>query len=93
MTLFHRLLKNAFARYLLLVECPLKNGSFTDTLKLLFLKILHQFMHIQTLWQNVLPSNIYCKSMGTLINTTIEDAIQKVVVLDDIAADAASQLR
>ena len=55
-------------------------------------QVLHQLGHLRRLWQDVLPPNVYCKSVGTILNTVIDDLIQKVIPLEDIAADAATQL-
>ena len=55
-------------------------------------QVLHQLHHLRRLWQDVLPPNVFCKSVGTLLNTVVDDLIQKVVPLEDIAADAATQL-
>lgn len=55
-------------------------------------QVLHQLHHLRKLWQDVLPPNIYCKSIGTIMNTVVDDLIQRVLVLEDIAADAATQI-
>ncbi|KAL5009051.1 hypothetical protein ScPMuIL_014632 [Solemya velum] len=53
---------------------------------------LHQLNHLQNIWQDVLPLNIYKKAMGTLLNSVIEEIINCIVVLEDISADDAQQL-
>jgi hypothetical protein len=36
---------------------------------------------------------VYCKSIGTIVNTVVDDLVQKVLPLEDIAVDVATQLR
>lgn len=33
-------------------------------------------------WQDVLPVNIYCKAIGTLLNTAISELINKIMMLE-----------
>ena len=44
------------------------------------------------MWCNVLPINIYKKAIGTILNSVIEELIERVIVLEDIAADSAVQI-
>ncbi|XP_078673882.1 centromere/kinetochore protein zw10 homolog [Branchiostoma floridae x Branchiostoma belcheri] len=55
-------------------------------------KVLHQLTHLSKVWQDVLPTNIYCKALGSLVNSAIQDIIGKVTALEDISADDAAQL-
>ncbi|XP_035697894.1 centromere/kinetochore protein zw10 homolog [Branchiostoma floridae] len=55
-------------------------------------KVLHQLTHLSKVWQDVLPTNIYCKALGSLLNSAIQDIIGKVTALEDISADDAAQL-
>ena len=48
--------------------------------------------HLQRVWSGVLPSNVYLKCLGTLVNTVMEEIIQIVTTLEDISADAGDQL-
>lgn len=34
------------------------------------------------MWQDVLPVNIYCKAMGTLLNTAIAEMIGRITALE-----------
>ncbi|CAH1790755.1 unnamed protein product [Owenia fusiformis] len=53
---------------------------------------LHQLQHVSKVWNEVLPVNIYSKSMGTLLNTVISEIIGSVTQLEDISAEDATQL-
>ena len=55
-------------------------------------QVLHQLMHLKSLWQDALPLSIFRRSIGLLLNTVVEELVQKVLVLEDIAADAAVQI-
>lgn len=55
-------------------------------------QVLHQLQHLRKLWQDVLPLSIYRRAIGTILNTIVEELAQKVVNLEDIAADAAVQI-
>ncbi|XP_077999477.1 centromere/kinetochore protein zw10 homolog [Glandiceps talaboti] len=55
-------------------------------------QVLHQLNHLSTVWKDVLPSSTYIKSMSTLINTALQEIINKITVLEDISVDDAHQL-
>ena len=55
-------------------------------------QVLHQIMHLKSLWKDALPLSIFRRSLGLVLNTVVEELVQKVVVLEDIAADAAVQI-
>lgn len=55
-------------------------------------QILHQMHHLRTVWQHILPSHVYGRSMGILLNFIVDDIVQRVVNLEDIAADSAVQI-
>ncbi|XP_071789941.1 centromere/kinetochore protein zw10 homolog [Asterias amurensis] len=55
-------------------------------------QVLHQLGHLQRVWLNILPSNIYTKAMSTLINTVLIQVVEKITLLEDISADDAHQL-
>lgn len=55
-------------------------------------QVMHQLMHLRSLWQDALPLSIYRRAIGTIINTVVEELVQRVVALEDIAADAAVQI-
>lgn len=44
--------------------------------------MIHQLRRLGKVWQDVLPVNIYCKAMGTLLNTTICELINKIMMLE-----------
>ncbi|XP_050614041.1 centromere/kinetochore protein zw10 homolog isoform X2 [Macaca thibetana thibetana] len=45
-------------------------------------QVLHQLKRLGIVWQDVLPVNIYCKAMGTLLNTAISEIIGKITALE-----------
>ena len=55
-------------------------------------QVLHQLMHLQSLWKATLPLSIFRRAVGTILNTIVEELVQRVVVLEDIAADVAVQI-
>ena len=55
-------------------------------------QVLHQLMHLQGLWISCLPLSIFRRGIGTILNTIVEELVQRVVVLEDIAADVAVQI-
>ena len=55
-------------------------------------QVMHQLNHLKSLWQNTLPLSIYRRAIGTILNSIVEELVQRVVVLEDIAADAAVQI-
>ncbi|XP_038075098.1 centromere/kinetochore protein zw10 homolog isoform X2 [Patiria miniata] len=54
--------------------------------------VVHQLGHLQRVWTDILPSNIYTKAMSTLINTVLMHILEKVSSFEDISADDAQQL-
>ncbi|XP_058302797.1 centromere/kinetochore protein zw10 homolog isoform X2 [Hylobates moloch] len=55
-------------------------------------QVLHQLKRLGIVWQDVLPVNIYCKAMGTLLNTAISEVIGKITALEDISTDDGDRL-
>ena len=55
-------------------------------------QVVSTLTHLHNVWSGVLPSNIYLKCIGTLLNTVMEELIQIVTTLEDISADAGEQL-
>jgi len=66
--------------------------KFPEGIEKALRQCLRQLALLQTVWQHVLPVNNYCKALGLLCNTFLEELISKVVALEDISADTASQL-
>ncbi|XP_028666136.1 centromere/kinetochore protein zw10 homolog [Erpetoichthys calabaricus] len=50
-------------------------------------QVLHHLKRLGKVWQDVLPVNIYCKAMGTLLNTAISEIIHKITTLEDISSE------
>ncbi|XP_074832958.1 centromere/kinetochore protein zw10 homolog isoform X1 [Carettochelys insculpta] len=55
-------------------------------------QLLHQLKRLGKVWQDVLPVNIYCKAMGTLLNTALSEIISRITALEDISAEDADRL-
>ena len=55
-------------------------------------QVLHQLNHLRKVWHNVLPVNIYKRAIGTILNSVIEELVERVIILEDIAADSAVQI-
>uniref|UniRef100_A0A8C7ASG8 Centromere/kinetochore protein zw10 homolog n=1 Tax=Neovison vison TaxID=452646 RepID=A0A8C7ASG8_NEOVI len=55
-------------------------------------QVLHQLKRLGIVWQDVLPVNIYCKAMGTLLNTAISEIIGRITALEDISTEDADRL-
>lgn len=55
-------------------------------------QVLHQLKRLGIVWQDVLPVNIYCKAMGTLLNTVISELIGRITALEDISTEDGDRL-
>ncbi|XP_059812824.1 centromere/kinetochore protein zw10 homolog [Hypanus sabinus] len=55
-------------------------------------QVIHQLKRLGIVWQDVLPVHIYCKALGTLLNTAITDIVNKITVLEDITSESADGL-
>lgn len=55
-------------------------------------QVIHQLKRLGKVWQDVLPVNIYCKAMGTLLNTAIAEVINKITMLEDISTEDGDRL-
>lgn len=55
-------------------------------------QVIHQLKRLGKVWQDVLPVNIYCKSMGTLLNTAISELSTKIMMLEDISTEDGERL-
>nr|CAD7428832.1 unnamed protein product [Timema monikensis] len=53
---------------------------------------LRQLELLQTVWGQVLPSTVYCKTLGCLVNTMVQELVLRTMSLEDIPADTAVQL-
>ncbi|XP_012514599.1 PREDICTED: centromere/kinetochore protein zw10 homolog [Propithecus coquereli] len=50
-------------------------------------QVLHQLKRLGIVWQDVLPVNIYCKAMGTLLNTAIFEIIGRITALEPVSKE------
>ncbi|KAG9482193.1 hypothetical protein GDO78_011086 [Eleutherodactylus coqui] len=55
-------------------------------------QVIHQLSRLGKVWQDVLPVGIYCKAMGTLLNTAITEMINKITALEDISTEDGERL-
>ncbi|XP_044608418.2 centromere/kinetochore protein zw10 homolog isoform X1 [Equus asinus] len=55
-------------------------------------QVLHQLKRLGIVWQDVLPVNIYCKAMGTLLSTAISEIIGRITALEDISTEDGDRL-
>uniref|UniRef100_A0A8C9FCG8 Centromere/kinetochore protein zw10 homolog n=1 Tax=Pavo cristatus TaxID=9049 RepID=A0A8C9FCG8_PAVCR len=55
-------------------------------------QVLHQLKRLGKVWQDVLPVNVYCKAMGTLLNTALSEMVTRIAALEDISAEDADRL-
>ncbi|NXU11492.1 ZW10 protein, partial [Pardalotus punctatus] len=55
-------------------------------------QVLHQLRRLGTVWQDVLPVNVYCKAMGALLNTALAEIVTRIAALEDISAEDADRL-
>ncbi|NXG53236.1 ZW10 protein, partial [Psilopogon haemacephalus] len=55
-------------------------------------QVLHQLKRLGKVWQDVLPVNVYCKAMGTLLNTALSEIATRIAALEDISAEDADRL-
>ncbi|KYN00573.1 PREDICTED: centromere/kinetochore protein zw10 homolog [Cyphomyrmex costatus] len=53
---------------------------------------IRQLELLKTVWLDVLPINIYCKTVGCITNSMIDDLITKVISAEDIPIDVATEL-
>ncbi|XP_061658612.1 centromere/kinetochore protein zw10 homolog [Syngnathoides biaculeatus] len=55
-------------------------------------QVIHQLKQLGKVWQDVLPVDIYCKAMGSLLNTAVVEIIAKIVMLEDISSEDGEHL-
>lgn len=54
-------------------------------------QFLHLLAHLQKVWQPVLPSDIYHRCIGSLVNSGVEEIVQKILSLSDISSEVSEQ--
>ena len=47
--------------------------------------ILQKMFHLKSLWQDTLPLSNYRRSIGAILNATLEELVQTVIGVEDIA--------
>ncbi|XP_014239287.1 centromere/kinetochore protein zw10 homolog [Cimex lectularius] len=53
---------------------------------------MHLLSYLQSVWQDVLPTSVYCQVLGSLTSNFLNEIIDKIVVTSDIRADIATSL-
>ncbi|XP_025159400.1 centromere/kinetochore protein zw10 homolog isoform X2 [Harpegnathos saltator] len=53
---------------------------------------IRQLELLKTVWLDVLPVNVYCKAVGCITNSMIDDLVTKVISVEDIPVDVAREL-
>ncbi|KYQ54748.1 Centromere/kinetochore protein zw10 like protein [Trachymyrmex zeteki] len=53
---------------------------------------IRQLELLKTVWLDVLPINIYCRAVGCITNSMMDDLITKVISAEDIPAKVAEEL-
>ncbi|KOC70027.1 Centromere/kinetochore protein zw10 like protein [Habropoda laboriosa] len=53
---------------------------------------IRQLELLKTVWVDVLPVNIYCRAVGCIMNSMVEDLVIRVISVEDIPADVATDL-
>ncbi|NXT10271.1 ZW10 protein, partial [Prunella fulvescens] len=66
--------------------------ALSGSLSAVALQVLHQLRRLGRVWQDVLPVNVYCKAMGTLLNTALAEIVTRIAALEDISAEDADRL-
>lgn len=63
--------------------------SFLVSHSAVALQVLHQLRGLGTVWQDVLPVHVYCKAMGTLLNTVLAEIVTRITALEVTAMGGA----
>ncbi|XP_012252618.2 centromere/kinetochore protein zw10 homolog [Athalia rosae] len=53
---------------------------------------IRQLELLKTVWLNVLPSKVYCRAIGCIMNSMIDELVTRVITVEDIPADVATEL-
>ncbi|KAB7505326.1 Centromere/kinetochore protein zw10-like protein [Armadillidium nasatum] len=53
---------------------------------------LKHLTKLKNAWMKILPRSVYCKSIGTLAGSVVEDLVLRVVALEEISTDEAIAL-
>lgn len=68
------------------------DSKTVSSIRRAFKQCLLRLQQLGNVWRDVLPQNVYMKAIGTLVNTLVEEAITRVLVLEDLPADSAVHL-
>ncbi len=55
-------------------------------------QVVHQLRHLRQVWQHVLPSHVYSRAIGLLLDAVVDELTNHTLALEDIAADSATQM-
>ncbi|KAL7305383.1 hypothetical protein TKK_0002126 [Trichogramma kaykai] len=53
---------------------------------------IRQLELLKTVWIEILPVKVYCRTLGCIVNDVVEDLCMKVCSVEDISANVASEL-
>ena len=53
---------------------------------------IRQLELLKTVWIEILPIKVYCRALGCIVNDMVDDLCMKVISVEDIPADVASEL-
>ncbi|XP_063042447.1 centromere/kinetochore protein zw10 homolog isoform X2 [Engraulis encrasicolus] len=70
----------------------LEDAANAETANKAVRQVVLQLKRVGRVWQEVLPINIYCKAMGTLLNTAVSELITRILALEDISSEEANSL-
>jgi len=66
--------------------------NFVSSLERAMKQSLHQLLHLKRVWQDVLPTPVYNRAIGTLINSVLEELIAQVTNQEDIPSHCTVHL-
>ncbi|PNF35888.1 hypothetical protein B7P43_G08563 [Cryptotermes secundus] len=69
-----------------------EDPKITPSIEKAVRQCLRQMELLQTVWENVLPANVYCKAVGCLLNALVEELIIRVTTVEDVPATTAVHL-
>ncbi|XP_058801395.1 centromere/kinetochore protein zw10 homolog isoform X2 [Phymastichus coffea] len=53
---------------------------------------IRQLELLKTVWIEILPIKVYCRALGCIVNDMVDDICTKIINIEDIPADIASEL-
>ncbi|XP_021924809.1 centromere/kinetochore protein zw10 homolog isoform X2 [Zootermopsis nevadensis] len=69
-----------------------EDPNITPSIERAVQQCLRQLELLQTVWKDVLPAIVYCKTVGCLLNALVEELIIRVTTVEDVPATTAVHL-